>query len=123
MASKPTVYVVDDEEPIRHAFGALLTTRRIPMQIFSSATEFLTAYRDDWCGCVFADLRMPEHGGAELFRILRKRQSQLHVVLMTGSESFRTLPEFINNEVLVLEKPFSAQQLESIVRESLSATQ
>jgi len=123
MISTPTVFVVDDEEPICHAFRALLTTRHIPVQIFSSATEFLNAYRDDWLGCVFADLRMPEQGGAELYRILRKRESQLHVVLMTGSESFRSLPEYINNEVRVLEKPFSAQQLESIVRQSLSTAQ
>lgn len=120
MVSTPTVYVVDDEEPIRHAFRALLTTRRVPVEIFSSATEFLSSYRDDWRGCVFADLRMPEQGGAELYRILRKRKSQLYVVLMTGSESFRSLPEYINNEVHVLEKPFSAQKLESIVRQSLS---
>ncbi|MFO0790106.1 MAG: response regulator [Pirellulales bacterium] len=121
MNATPTVYVVDDEEPIRHAFNVLLKTRGIPVQLFSSASEFLRAYRDDWRGCVFADIRMPEHSGVQIFRSLRMQGSALHVVLMTGSESFRSLPEFIDKEVLVLEKPFSARELEMIVNQALSA--
>src|SRR5689334_12139571 len=94
MTSPCTVFVVDDEEPIRKAFEFLLSGQGIAIRTFPTAEAFLESYRDDWTGCLFVDLRMPNMNGSELYEELRQRKTSLFVVLMTGhgnSDSLRQL--------------------------------
>lgn len=111
MISTPSVFIVDDEEPIRYAFEVLLRTRGINARSFSSAEEFLCSYREDWRGCLFADVRMPNMNGIELCRLLRERNASLSVVLMTGRESAAAIKDSLGAEIEVLEKPFSAEHV------------
>jgi FixJ family two-component response regulator len=119
MKSTPTVFVVDDEEPIRHAFEAFLNTQGIAVLSFSSAEDFLHSYREDWTGCLFADVQMPDMSGIELIRQLRARNSILPVVLMTGRESTHSLQEVFDEKISVLEKPFSAEVVANMVRDNV----
>lgn len=120
MNAHPVVFVVDDEEPIRHAFHVLLAGRGIGVQTFPSAEAFLQAYRDDWTGCLFVDVRMPPMSGSELYAELSKRNTTLSIVLMTGHGNKVSLQEMLGSQVTVLEKPFSAVELITIIqRESL----
>jgi FixJ family two-component response regulator len=110
-----TVFVVDDEEPLRHAFEILLSTQGIAVRTFSSAEAFLQVYRDDWVGCLFTDARMPNMSGLELCRELHNRKTSLTIVLMTGHESRDSVQELIGTELelTVLEKPFSAEAMKA----------
>ena len=79
-----TVYIVDDEEPIRKAFEVLLRGRRIEVRTFSSAEAFLQSYADDWSGLLLVDARMPNMDGSEVCVELKRRNCSLRIILMTG---------------------------------------
>jgi len=115
MTSTALVYVVDDEEPIRSAFEILLSRRGIAARMFSSAEEFLASYSSDWQGCLFADVRMPDMSGTELHRELRKRNSRLNIILMTGHLPPDTLKELVGSDTILFEKPFSAASLMKVL--------
>lgn len=111
MTSPATVFVVDDEEPVRHAFEVLLDAWGIPVQTFSSAEAFLQAFSGDSSERLFLDMRMPGMNGAELYKELRRRNAAFSLVLMTGHGSVESVQELLGGEAVVLEKPFSAADL------------
>ena len=116
MKSLPAVFVVDDEEPIRRAFEILLRRQSIAVRTFASAEAFLELYSVDWAGCLFADVRMPNMSGSELYEELRRRNTSLSIILMTGHGSTDSLRDLLGSETIVLEKPLSAEELQEIVR-------
>ncbi|MFM2094902.1 MAG: hypothetical protein RIS70_2026 [Planctomycetota bacterium] len=115
MTAVTQVYVVDDEEAIRDAFTFLLRSRGYTVRTFASAREFLDAYRDDWQGWLFSDVQMPVMTGIELVRELRGRNTLLSIVLMTAHENVASLRESLSEQLVVLEKPFSAGELRGIL--------
>lgn len=85
MKTLPAVFVVDDEEVIRHSFEMFLNVIKVPVRTFVSADEFLAAFNETRNGLVFVDLRMTGMNGLELIKQLRMRKSSLSAVLMTGN--------------------------------------
>ena len=53
MHSEPTVFVVDDDEAMRHSLEWLITSAGLRTQSFGSAEEFLRTYYPGQAGCVF----------------------------------------------------------------------
>lgn len=111
-----TVYIVDDEEPIRHSLETLFGALSIPAKTFSTAAAFLEGYVEGCPGCAFVDLRMPGMSGLELLAELRRRNPSLPVVLMTGHGD-ATLRRQAQEAgaVATLEKPFSLERLMEIL--------
>lgn len=120
MRSNLTVFVVDDEEPIRYAFEILLSDQGIAVRTFSSVEAFLQSYHDGWAGCLFVDVRMPNMSGVELYRELRRRNTALAIVLMTGHASTASLQEPLGGDIVVLKKPFSGEELKEVLRRECS---
>lgn len=113
MKQVASVYVVDDEEPIRNAFEVLLRGRGIEVRTFSSAEAFLQSYADDWSGLLLVDARMPNMDGSELCLELKRRNCTLRIILMTGLGDGDSLKEALGDEVRLLEKPFQVQEIAS----------
>lgn len=114
----PTVYVVEDDADVRAALVGFLTTVGLPACAFARAAEFLAAFAADWTGCVLADWHMPGYDGVELVRELRRQQSRLAAILVTGDadhELRRRVQEMGGLEIL--EKPFRVQQLLDLLRQ------
>jgi FixJ family two-component response regulator len=116
-----TVFIIDDDEPVRSALEGLLDVLGVRVRTFCSAKAFLESYADDWTGCVFADLRMPGMGGLELLEELRRRKIPLPAVLMTGQGDEDFLPAAHDaGAVAALQKPFSVKRLKSILQHQMS---
>ena len=81
---KRTVYVVDDEDPIRRALRLMLTVQGYSVTLFSSGPSFLDVAESLVPGCLLLDVRMPEMDGIEVQRALIARRPALPVVVMTG---------------------------------------
>src|SRR5437667_308393 len=80
----PTVYVVDDDDGMRRALGALLSTVGYHSAFFSRPSEFLANFTPDDAGCLVLDIRMPEMSGLELQQQLNRMGSMLPVIFITG---------------------------------------
>jgi two-component system, LuxR family, response regulator FixJ len=82
--STPAIFVIDDQESVRHALGEMLTVFGFGVETYESADDFLSALDRGRPGCVVADVRMPRMDGIELTRELARRRIPLPVVLISG---------------------------------------
>jgi FixJ family two-component response regulator len=79
-----TVFVIDDQQSVRHALAEMLGVFGFTVETYDSATSFLAAYNLSRPGCIVADVRMPGMDGIELVRELARRRVALPVVLISG---------------------------------------
>jgi FixJ family two-component response regulator len=113
------VHVVDDDASIRDSIGLLLGLRGYRCAQFASAEDFLSALRDDWQGCVLADLRLPGLDGLALQSELKRRGVSLPVVIITGHGDVASARAAFQAEAVdFLEKPFDEN---SVIRAIESA--
>lgn len=80
------VYVIDDDESIRKAFGRLLRSADFNVETFSSADEFLSCPRPEKNSCVLMDIRMPGSSGFTLLRRLAAEGMRLPVIVVSASD-------------------------------------
>jgi two-component system response regulator FixJ len=80
----PVVFVIDDQESVRHALAEMLDVFGYSVVTRESADDFLRALDQTLAGCVVADVRMPGMSGIELVEELSRRGSALPVVLISG---------------------------------------
>jgi two-component system response regulator FixJ len=84
MTGDATVFVVDDDEAMRHSLSWLLQSVGHRVECFASAEAFLAAYDPDRAGCLVLDVRMPGMSGLELQQHLADRGAALPVIVITG---------------------------------------
>jgi FixJ family two-component response regulator len=112
------VYVVDDDDGVRESLSALLESVGIETRTFADAETSLQAVEVQRPACMLVDVRMPGIGGLELQRLLKERDAEMPVVMITGhgdiSMAVRAMKE---GAIDFLEKPFNDQDLIELVQE------
>jgi len=117
----PTVFVVDDDEPVRDAIGLLLDTVDIPYETFESAQDFLSGYSRDRTGCLVLDIRMPGMNGLELQDRLLGDRDPLPIIFITGHGDIPMAVEAMKKGAVdFIRKPFRDQELLDRIQEALS---
>jgi RNA polymerase sigma factor (sigma-70 family) len=107
-----TVFVIDDDAAVRDSIALMLGLEGYRTSAFADAEAFLAAWREDWAGCVIADVRLPGQSGVELQHALRKRGVSLPFVIITAHGDVATArAAFRSQAVDFLEKPFDSVQL------------
>jgi len=119
--SDPTVFVVDDDEPVRDAIGMLLDTVDLPYESYASAQDFLDAYEPARRGCLVLDIRMPGMSGLELQQRLEELRAGLPIVFITGHGDVPMAVEAMKRGAVdFIRKPFRDQELLDRVNEALT---
>ena len=121
MPATLTVYIVDDDAAVRDSLSLMLGLGGYSTALFADAEALLAAWREDWAGCVVADLRLPGKSGLELQAELRARGAALPVIIMTAHgdvPSARTA--FQAHAIDFLEKPFDHAQLRAAIDTAFS---
>ncbi|MCW5772985.1 MAG: response regulator [Rhodospirillaceae bacterium] len=120
MTEVPTVFVVDDDAGMRDSLRFLFEAEELPAEFFASAKAFLAAGAAGRIGCLLADVRMPDMTGLELQEELKRLNSPLSVILMTGHAD---VPMAVNamraGAFDFIEKPFADAALLASVRRAL----
>jgi FixJ family two-component response regulator len=112
-----SVYIVDDDPSVRDSLALMLGLDGYRVALYANAEAFLAALREEWTGCVLADLRLPGASGVELQAALRARGSGLPVIIITGHGDVPTARKaFQAQAVDFLEKPFDHVQLLAAIR-------
>jgi RNA polymerase sigma factor (sigma-70 family) len=110
--AKPTVYIVDDDQSIRHAMEFLMRSVGIDYAIFHSGDDFLARYSNDFAGCLLLDIRMPGLGGLELQEKLIEMGSTLPIIFITGHGDVPMAVEAMQKGAIdFIQKPFRDQEL------------
>ena len=116
----PTVYVVDDDDGMRRALDALLSTIGYKTAVFSRPSEFLARFKADARGCLLLDIRMPEMSGLELQRHLNRMGSMLPVLFITGHGDVPMAVQAMKEGAFeFIQKPFRDQDLLDRVNHAL----
>jgi FixJ family two-component response regulator len=109
--SSATVFVVDDEEQMRHSLRWLINSVNLRAATFPSARAFLTAYRPNMPGCLILDVRMPEMSGLELMDQLRERGVALPIIFLSAHGDVPMAVRAIKSGAIdFLQKPFNSQE-------------
>jgi FixJ family two-component response regulator len=107
-----TVYIVEDDAAMRDSLSLMLGLLGFRTVSFESAEAFLDTYRDEWTGCVVADLRLPGMSGLELQADLRVRGKKLPFVIITGHGDVKSARAAFQSEAVdFIEKPFDEAEL------------
>lgn len=107
-----TVFVIDDDASVRDSIALMLGLAGYRTAVFADAEAFQSAWKEDWAGCVVADVRLPGQSGVELQDALRRRGSALPFVIITAHGDVATArAAFRSQAVDFLEKPFDNTQL------------
>lgn len=115
-----TVYIVEDDAAMRDSLFLMLGLLGYRAASFASGEAFLETFRDDWAGCVIADLKLPGMSGLELQAELRARNSKLPFVIITGQGDIKSARAAFKLEAVdFLEKPFDEADLRNAIEKGL----
>lgn len=87
MNSKPRILVVDDEERFRTTMGKLLAVRGFDVETVGSGKEALEELRKGSFDVIVLDVRMPEMGGIEALKEIKRLNPNVEVIILTGHAS------------------------------------
>ncbi|MCJ7667875.1 MAG: response regulator [Anaerolineae bacterium] len=112
------ILVIDDDEDFRLILTRALEKEGYRVQAVGSGAEAIEALKSQKFDLTLVDIKMPEMGGRETVKEIRKLDPQLPVLLVTGSPDLpdRELQDQAQGWIY---KPFRLAQLRSIVRKLL----
>jgi Response regulator containing CheY-like receiver, AAA-type ATPase, and DNA-binding domains len=114
--SRGRIVFVDDEPELCAAAADWLGVSGFAVQVFSDPGRALDEIDMAAGDCVVSDMRMPGLSGLELLEQIRKRDTDLPVVLLTGHGDVALAVEAMQAGAYhFLEKPYDADQLVSIL--------
>jgi len=119
-----TIALIEDDEAILRSLSMLLERRGIPVRPYSSAESFLHAAAAEPPQCVVSDIRMPGISGMELQQELKKRDSAIPVILITGHGDIAMAVQAIKQGAFdFIEKPFDDERLIGSISQAIESGQ
>src|SRR5215475_2585767 len=116
VSPSPTVFVIDDDAPVRDALSRLLRAHRFVVAAFASPKEFLEHYNPDTLGCLVLDIKMRGNGFG-LQRTLREKGSSPPIIFLTGhGDVSKSVQALKGGAVDFLTKPVNDEDLLAAVR-------
>ena len=116
VSPSPTVFLVDDDAPVRDAVSRLLRAHRFAVAAFASPKEFLEHYDQDTPGCLVLDLKMRGNGFG-LQRTLQEKGSPLPIIFLTGHGDVpKSVQALKGGAVDFLTKPVNDKDLLAAIR-------
>lgn len=115
------VYVVDDDEGVRHGLQLLLASGGVQTACFADPLDFLDSCQGNTPGCVLLDVRMPGMSGLDLQQRLHDRGVRLPVIVLTGHADVPMAVRAMKVGAFdFIQKPFNEQQLLDRVFEAIA---
>jgi FixJ family two-component response regulator len=84
MVVPPTIFIIDDDQPVREALALVLRLEGYRTRTYASGEEFLQECPVQGAGCAILDLRMPGMSGLDVQRAMADRSIDLPVIFMTA---------------------------------------
>jgi len=118
MMTKPcTVYIIDDEEPMRVAISQWLSLSDYGVRTFEKAEMALTSLSSTFDGVVITDIRMPGIDGFECMKGILEIDSEIPVILITAHGDIpMAVTSMRDGAYDFIEKPFEPEILLETVR-------
>ena len=116
----PRVLVVDDEESIRFTFDAFLTDAGYRVDTASSLAAATAVIEETPYDAVFLDILLGRESGMTVLRLMRERNPNCPVVMITGAPEIATASEAVRYGAFdYLTKPVHQEELLRIARRAV----
>ena len=116
----PTIFVIDDDAPMRSALSYLLQSAGYKVETHSSAEEFLGREHYDGVGCIILDVRMPGLSGMDLQEKLMRSDYRMPIIFLTGhGELSMGVQAMKKGAIDFLTKPCDDEQLLGAVQSAI----
>lgn len=110
--SNRTVFLVDDDEAIRHSASFMLRHAGFLVKTFPDGMSFLEDVRPEYQGCILLDVRMPGMDGLAVQSALKQRGITMPIIILTGHGDVPVAVEAMKGGAIeFLEKPYEKQTL------------
>ncbi|WP_350335908.1 sigma-54-dependent transcriptional regulator [Coralliovum pocilloporae] len=114
------VYLVDDDDDLRHALMQGLELAGFGVQGFSGGSDVLECVGRDFEGIVVCDIRMPGMDGLGVLKAILDLDAALPVILITGHGDVPVAVEAMRSGAYdFIEKPFPVSDLVAVVKRAL----
>jgi FixJ family two-component response regulator len=115
-----TVFVIDDDAPMRVALMNLIRSVGLKAELFASAQEFLRSKLPDVPSCLILDVRLPGLSGLDLQRRTIEAGMEIPIIFLTGYGDIpMTVRAMKAGAVEFLTKPFRDQDLIDAIHQAL----
>jgi CheY-like chemotaxis protein len=114
------VLVADDDDALQRAFSRILTDAGHEVSLASDGREAADMVRGGAFDAIVSDLRMPRLGGIELLRVIRERDADLPVIIVTAIPDVATAIEAIEyGAYRYIPKPVTTSYLRASVQSAV----
>lgn len=121
MSDEAMVFVVDDDEAIRHSLELLIGAVGHQVKTFPDALSFLDYFAPGLCGCIVADLRMPKMNGLEMQEKLNERGCHMPIIFLSAHGDVPAAVKALKEGATdFLEKPFNPTVLLERIDQALT---
>lgn len=113
------ILVVDDDRQVRATIASAVIELGYAVCEAADGRQALSAVRDEGVTLVILDYVMPGMDGAEVAREIAVIDPDLPVIFSTGHAALRALRASAGDDVSILHKPFTLDELDELLRERL----
>jgi CheY-like chemotaxis protein len=114
------ILVVDDDPTVRATISSALAELGYTVREAADGPSALAQVRERAPGLIILDYVMPGMDGAEVARQVAAIDPELPIIFSTGHAALRALRASAGPDVKVLEKPFTLDELDELLRERLA---
>jgi FixJ family two-component response regulator len=119
-ATKPTIFIVDDDPSIRLALENLVSSMGQQAETYAAAQDFLRDCPRNPAGCLVLDVHMPGLSGLDLQSELSHAGIHLPIIFITGHGDIPTTVRAMKaGAVEFLTKPVSDSEILSAINQAL----
>ena len=116
-ATMKTVLIVDDEPDVKLALKITLEENGFEVDAFDDPVTALDHFKKGVYDLLILDIKMPKMHGFELYREIRKIDSQVKICFLTAGEMYYGAYADIFNENQFIRKPIENKELINRVNE------
>ena len=114
------ILIVDDEANVRTVFSNILRKENYLVKAVKGAPQALKAIDEEGFDLALVDLGKPKKDGIEILENIKKRKSEIAVIIYTGHSSIPTAVAAIRRGATdYLNRPFSPEELKLSIRKAL----
>ena len=114
------ILVIDDERSIRNTLKDILEFEKHQVVLAGDGKQGLEAAQSENFDIIFSDIKMPEMNGIELLTLLKEKEIEAPVVMISGHGNIETAVECIKKGAFdFIEKPIDLNRLLITVRNAL----
>ena len=112
MSANAVIYVVDDDDNVRHILTTMLRASGYEVEEFGFGAEFLSTYDGRRLGCILMDIVMPDVNGLDVLDELTRLPRSNPIIMMTGQADVPMATRALESGAFsFIEKPFRRDEL------------